>query len=32
MEMAKEEQAALENTISVLSPLMQYVERFLGIA
>ena len=32
LEMAKDEQAALENTVSVLRPLMQYVERFLGIA
>ena len=31
LELVKDEQAALENTINVLSPLMQYVERFLGI-
>ena len=31
LELAKDEQAALENTVNVLSPLMQYVERFLGI-
>jgi malate dehydrogenase len=31
LRLAKDEQAALENTVSVLSPLMLYVERFLGI-
>jgi malate dehydrogenase len=31
LELAKDEQSALENTVNVLSPLMQYVERFLGI-
>jgi malate dehydrogenase len=31
VKMARDEKSALENTISVLSPLMQYVERFLGI-
>jgi malate/lactate dehydrogenase len=31
LELAKDEKAALENTVNVLSPLMQYVERFLGI-
>jgi malate dehydrogenase len=31
LELAKDEQAALHNTVNVLSPLMLYVERFLGI-
>lgn len=31
LELAKDEKAALENTVKVLNPLMQYVERFLGI-
>jgi malate/lactate dehydrogenase len=31
LELAQDEQAALEKTVNVLSPLMQYVERFLGI-
>ena len=32
LELSKEEKGALENTVSVLNPLMKYVERFLGIA
>ena len=31
LELTKEEQEGLKNTVGVLSPLMRYVERFLGI-
>ncbi len=31
LELSKEEQEGLKNTVGVLSPLMRYVERFLGI-
>jgi malate/lactate dehydrogenase len=31
LELSKDEQEALKNTVGVLSPLMQYVERYLGI-
>jgi malate/lactate dehydrogenase len=31
LELADEEQTALENTVSVLSPMMRYVEAYLDI-
>ena len=31
LEMTKDEQEALKSTVGVISPLMRYVERFLGI-